>query len=341
MGTGETISTVPGNPDIFRIMITRNEKVAVARLSIISNTLLIIMKIIVGSVIGSVSIISEAAHSAVDLVAAVIAFLSVRKSDEPADREHPYGHGKFENISGAVEAVLIFIAAAWIIMEAVKRFMHPHPMEAAGWGVGVMLLSCLVNIAVSHRLFIIGERTDSVALKADAWHLRTDVYTSAGVMGGMFVIWLGGRFLPGTSLSWMDPAAAIAVALLIIHTAWELTIQSARDLLDVTLPHEERRLIQDFILSKRPDVHGFHKLKTRKAGSARFIEFHMLVDPQMSVGDSHTITDELTRMIREQFPNSTVTIHVEPCDGRCDAECEENCMVPPGKRKHSNPMPIL
>ncbi len=320
-------------------MTAKNEKTAVARLSIISNTLLILMKIMVGISIGSVSIISEAAHSAVDLMAAVIAFLSVRKSDKPADKEHPFGHGKLENISGTVEAVLIFIAAAWIIMEAVKRFLHPRPLEAAGWGAGVMLVSCLVNIAVSHRLFVIGERTDSVALKADAWHLRTDVYTSAGVMGGMLVIWLGRRLLPGTSLSWMDPAAAIAVALLIIHAAWELTVQSARDLLDVTLPDEERRLIQEFIMSRRPDVHGFHKLKTRKAGSARFIEFHMLVDPHMSVGDSHLITDELTRMITDRQPNSTVTIHVEPCDGRCYPECEENCMIPPGERKHPGKSP--
>jgi cation diffusion facilitator family transporter len=315
------------------------EKVAVARLSVISNSLLILLKVIVGLAIGSVAIVSEAAHSAVDLVAALIAFFSVRKSDEPADKEHPFGHGKFENFSGTVEAVLIFVAAAWIIMEAVKRFMNPQPLEAAGWGVGVMLLSCIVNTAISHKLFVVGEKTDSIALKADAWHLRTDVYTSAGVMGGMFVIWMGGYLFPGTPLSWIDPAAAIAVALLIIHAAWKLTVQSARDLLDVTLPLEEKKIIRAFILSKRPEVHGFHKLKTRKAGSVRFIEFHMLVDPQMNVGDSHLITDELTRMITERLPHSTVTIHVEPCDGRCDAECEENCLVPPEERRHAERKP--
>jgi cation diffusion facilitator family transporter len=309
------------------------EKISVARLSVVSNTSLIIMKIAIGMMIGSVSIISEAVHSGVDLIAAVIAYFSVKTSGLPADREHPFGHGKIENISGTVEAVLIFIAAGWIILEAVKRFLYPRPLEAAGWGVGVMLVSCIVNLFVSRKLFAVGEKSDSVALKADAWHLRTDVYTSAGVMTGLFFIWLGGQIMQGTSLSWIDPAAAIAVALLIIHTAWELTKQSARDLLDVTLPSEEMRIIRDLIASKRPDVHGFHKLRTRKAGSARFIEFHMLVDPQMSVGDSHRITDELTHMISERLPHSTVTIHVEPCDGRCDDECRKTCMLSPEEKE--------
>jgi cation diffusion facilitator family transporter len=313
---------------------SEKEKIAVAKLSIISNSVLIISKIAIGIIIGSVSIISEAAHSGVDLIAAVIAFVSVRKSGEPADREHPFGHGKFENISGTVEAVLIFIAAVWIIVAAIKRLMHPQQLEAAGWGVGVMLLSCVVNLAVSQKLFKVGERTDSIALKADAWHLRTDVYTSAGVMGGLFLILLGERIMPGTSLSWIDPVAAIGVALLIFHAAWVLTVQSARDLLDVTLPREEKKLIKTLIASKSPDVHGYHKLKTRKAGSARFIEFHMLVDPQMSVGDSHLITDDLTQMISERLPHSTVTIHVEPCDGRCDDECRNSCLLSEEDRLH-------
>ena len=311
--------------------ITR-EKISVARLSVISNSCLIIMKVIIGILIGSVSIISEAIHSGVDLIAAVIAYISVRKSGKPADKEHPFGHGKIENISGTVEAVLIFIAAGWIIMEAVKRFMHPRTLEAAWWGVGVMLVSCIVNILVSEKLFAIGNKTDSVALKADAWHLRTDVYTSAGVMGGLFLIWLGRWIIPDVSLSWIDPLAAIAVALLIIHAAWVLTVQSARDLLDVTLPVDEKAFISDLIASKKPDVHGFHKLRTRKAGSARFIEFHMLVDPQMSVDDSHRITDEITKSISERPPQSTVTIHVEPCHGRCDDECTRTCLLSTDER---------
>ena len=304
-----------------------NEKISVARLSILSNTALIIMKVIIGILIGAVSIISEAIHSGVDLIASVIAYISVTKSAKPADREHPFGHGKIENISGAVEALLIFLAAGWIIYEAIKRLMNPQPLEAASWGVGAMLMSCIMNILVSERLFAIGNKADSMALKADAWHLRTDVYTSAGVMAGLFLIWIGNRIMPGVSLNWIDPIAAIAVALLIVHAAWGLAIQSVRDLLDHTLPVAERTLIRELITTMHPDVHGYHKLRTRKAGNVRFIEFHMLVDPLMSVEKSHSITDDLTHMIYDRFPYSNVTIHVEPCDGACDNECTGNCLL--------------
>ena len=133
--------------------------------------------------IGSVSVISEAIHSGVDLLAAVIALFAVRKSAKPADEDHPFGHDKVENISGTVEALLIFLAAGWIIFEAVKKLIDPEPLDEAGWGVAVMLLSVAANIIVSKKLFSVGEETDSVALKADAWHLATDVYTSLGVMG--------------------------------------------------------------------------------------------------------------------------------------------------------------
>lgn len=307
-------------------------KIGVARLSIISNSVLIIAKLAVGTVMGSVSIISEAAHSAVDLMAAIIAYFSVRTSGKPADREHPYGHGKIENISGTVEAVLILLAAGWIIYEAVTRFIHPKPLESVGWGVLVMLFSCGMNLVVSRRLFEVGRRTDSIALKADAWHLMTDVYTSAGVMVGLLVIWIAENLMPGRHFHWIDPLAAIAVALLIAHTAWELTVQSARDLLDVTLPSKEKSAVTEVIASRYPDVHGWHKLTTRKSGSFRFIEFHMLVDPRMTVAESHRITDEIYALIRGRLPNATVTIHVEPCDGRCDEECLRTCMLPEGER---------
>jgi cation diffusion facilitator family transporter len=309
------------------------EKIAVARLSVISNSMLILSKMAVGALTGSVSIISEAAHSAVDLLASVIAFFSVKNSGKPADKDHPFGHGKIENISGTVEAILIFMAAGWIIFEAMKRFFHPRPVEALGWGVGVMLFSCVVNIVVSRMLFKVGERTDSVALKADAWHLRTDVYTSAGVMAGLLVMVIGEKALPGKHFHWVDPLAAIVVAVLIIHAAWKLTIQSARDLLDTTLPDAERDMIRELIASKRPEIHGFHKLRTRKSGHIRFIEFHMIVDPGMSVEQSHRITDELAGMIYDRLPYSMVTIHVEPCDGRCDDECLGNCLLPSDERR--------
>ncbi|MFA4985648.1 MAG: cation diffusion facilitator family transporter [Candidatus Brocadiia bacterium] len=284
-------------------------------LSVVSNTTLVIFKVIVGVLIGSVSVISEAIHSGVDLVAAVIAYIAVRKSAKPPDEEHPFGHGKVENLSGTIEAVLIFVAAGWIIYEAVKKLIYPHPLEAPSFGVLVMLLSTVVNYIVSHWLFKIGNETDSVALKADAWHLRTDVYTSFGVMVGLGVIFLGNRLFPDINLTWIDPVAALCVAILIIKAAYDLTMQSALDLLDVKLPEEEEELFRNHIAEFRPAVKGFHKMRTRKAGSHRFVDFHLLVDPEMSVARAHRIMHDIMAAFREHYPETVVTIHVEPYDG--------------------------
>src|SRR3989304_4174382 len=181
-------------------MDTKHRKSRAAMISVISNTALVLMKLIVGLLIGSVSVISEAIHSGFDLLAAVIALFSVRTSSRPADSDHPFGHGKIENVSGAIEALLIFLAAGWIIFEAVKKFLYSEPMEAANWGVGVMFISAITNIFVSQMLFKVGKETDSVALQADAWHLRTDVYTSAGVMVGLATVCLGDVVVAGWSL---------------------------------------------------------------------------------------------------------------------------------------------
>lgn len=298
-----------------------------ALLSIVSNTCLVLMKLVVGLMTGAVSVISEAAHSGVDLIAAVIAFVSVKTSSKPADRVHPFGHGKIENISGTVEAILIFLAALWIIVEAVEKLRFPEPMEAVSWGVAVMLVSAVTNMLVSRRLFHVGKQTDSIALQADAWHLRTDVYTSAGVMVSLALIVLGDRLFPGKDLRWIDPVAAIAVALFIIKTAYELTVQSARDLMDVKLPAEEEAWIRRLVENERPTIRGCHCLRTRKAGHDRFIEFHIQVDPLMTVEVSHGLTERLTLAIRQRFPRTTVTIHVEPCRGNCEGRCRAGCLL--------------
>jgi cation diffusion facilitator family transporter len=308
-------------------------KKRVALLSVVSNSTLVVLKLAVGLAISSVSVISEAIHSGVDLIAAAIAYYSVRTSGVPADREHPYGHGKIENISGTVEALLIFVAALWILYEAARKIVGPEPLEMASWGVAVMLISAVVNTIVSRKLFQVGRETDSVALIADGWHLRTDVYTSAGVMLGLAAIWAASRFAPGVDLNWVDPAAAIGVAVLIVNAAWDLTVRSARDLLDVKLPGDEIAWIESLILHRRPVVKGYHKLRTRKAGHFRFIEFHIKVDPDMTVRSSHDITDDFSREIRERFPGASVTIHIEPCDGSCTGSCIEGCLLTEPERQ--------
>ena len=191
----------------------------------------------------------------------------------------------------------------------------------------MMLVSAVVNIFVSRQLFKVGKATDSIALQADAWHLRTDVYTSLGVMVGLLVIWVAGLVRPELDLFWIDPAIAIFVALLILKTAWDLTRESARDLLDVSLPENDVEWIKGFVLSTWPQVHSFHNLRTRKAGPYRFIDFHLVVDDQMSVAEAHTLGDSVVCAIKERVPESRVNIHMEPCDHTCTSSCMDGCSI--------------
>lgn len=306
----------------------QRQKTKVALLSVVSNVFLVAGKIAVGVLINSVAIISEAIHSGMDLLAAVIAFVAVQISGKPADQSHPFGHGKAENLSGAIEALLIFAAAGWIIYESILKLIHPRHIDEPVWGVGIMFVSSAINWFVSHWLFIVGKKTESIALEADAWHLRTDVWTSVGVMIGLGIIWIGDHFLPTVNLNWVDPIAALMVAVMILKAAYDLTIKSVRDLLDAGLePVEEERLRALIALHDPPQIRGFHNLRTRKSGGRRFVEFHILVNPAMSVNRSHKLTDELTVKIREIMPDSLVTIHVEPCKSKCYPKCKTGCLV--------------
>lgn len=299
-----------------------------AWLSVISNSALVLLKIIVGLMIGSVAVISEAIHSGVDLLAALIALFAVRTSARPPDHGHPYGHGKFENVSGTVEALLIFLAAGWIIYEAIGRLLHPEPLTAPAAGVAVMGLSALVNTIVSTVLFRVGERHDSIALKADAWHLRTDVYTSLGVFAGLGVILMHEEYFPQVDLDWVDPVAALMVALLICQAAYRLTIQAARDLMDVSLPRDEEMWICGCMREMGPQVRGFHKLRTRKAGAQRFVDVHMLVDPQMPVAHAHELADELVERIMARYPRAQVIVHIEPAGPDAGFDCADRLKGP-------------
>lgn len=298
-------------------MTMHNRKAAVARLSVASNTTLVLLKLIVGLLIGSVSVISEAIHSGVDWLAAMIAWFAVRASGKPADHDHQFGHEKWENFSGMIEALLIFVAAGWIIFEAIKKLLHATPVEAPAWGVAIMLISCVINIYVSRQLFKVGKATTSAALLADAWHLATDVWTSAGVMAGLALMWLGHWLFPSVNLNWIDPVAAIMVALLIISAAWHLTLSSGRDLLDVSLPQDELDWIQNLLAAQVPRACGYHDLRTRKAGHRRFIELHLELPQGMSVAESHALTEIIENAIEQRYQHSHVTVHVEPCQREC------------------------
>jgi cation diffusion facilitator family transporter len=287
---------------------------------------LVIGKLVVGLSIGSVSVISEAIHSAVDLLAAVIAWFAVRFSGQPADKEHPYGHGKYENLSGAVEAALIFLAAIWIVMEAVAKLRHGGEVDAPGWGVGIMAVSSEMNLVVSSHLYRVGKATDSLALQADALHLRTDVWTSAGVLAGLAVIWVGKILFPSIDLYWVDPLSAIAVALLIVHAAWEMTVHATRGLLDEALPQEDIDYIRQTALD-RGDIRSLHDLKTRKAGPERIIDAHVAVEYTLSVLEGHDKGKSFKRNLLDHWPMTWVNIHVDPCDGSCKPPCLSGCLL--------------
>lgn len=194
----------------------QQQKESTARLSIVSNVTLVLLKLTVGFLTGAVSIISEAAHSAVDLLAAVIAYYSVKKSSKPPDENHAYGHGKIENLSAAIEAALIIAAAIWIIYEAVQKFQFPHEPEMLEWGIGLMIISIGLNYWVSERLMAVAKATGSHALEADALHLQADIWTSAGVLAGLVIIYF-------TGLVWIDPLIAVIVAIIVFKAGFTMT----------------------------------------------------------------------------------------------------------------------
>ncbi|TAL64288.1 MAG: cation transporter [Bacteroidetes bacterium] len=280
-----------------------NAKVSIARLSIISNTLLIAMKLVVGLISGSVSIISEAIHSSMDLIAAIIAFLSVKVSDNPPDSEHPYGHGKIENISGVIEALLIFVAAIWIIIEAVKKlFGDKIELESIALGSVIMLISAIVNTIVSRKLYKVARQTNSVALEADALHLKTDVYTSLGVAVGLGLILI-------TGINWFDPVVAILVALFIIKESYQLMKKAFTPLLDTAWSIEEIEELEKTL--NKLEV-SYHDLRTRAAGNYRFIDLHIEIPADVSVGSAHQYCDKIENELTSYYSNLVVTIHVEP-----------------------------
>jgi cation diffusion facilitator family transporter len=280
-----------------------NAKVSIARLSIISNTVLILMKLAVGLLSGSVSILSEAIHSSMDLIAAIIAFFSVRVSDNPPDSRHPYGHGKIENISGVIESLLIFIAAIWIILEAVRKLLgETIELDSIALGSIVMFISALVNTFVSRKLYKVARATNSVALEADALHLKTDVYTSLGVAVGLGLIII-------TGINWLDPVIAILVALFIVYEAYRLMIKAFTPLLDTAWNTNEIEELEKTL--KRLEV-SYHDLRTRVAGNYRFVDIHIQIPEYVSVGKAHTYCDKIENELTGVYENLTVTIHVEP-----------------------------
>lgn len=286
------------------------EKSRAAMWSIISNCGLVTLKLVAGIFTGSVAIISEAVHSAMDLLAALMAYVSVKVADQPADSNHPFGHGKAEHLAALFEGALIIGAAGAIIWKAWKGFMSPEPIPALGLGLLVMFISALVNIIVSRHLFKVGQKTESAALVADAWHLRTDVYTSLGVFAALGGIVIGQRF--GLDLTILDPLCAAAVALMILKAGVHLTWEAMGQLLDHSLTAEELELIENHISLYAPQVKGHGAIKTRRSGSCRVVYMELVVNGSMNVEEAHALGEKVALSIQEHFPDSQITFHLEP-----------------------------
>ncbi|MEC1722701.1 cation diffusion facilitator family transporter [Schinkia azotoformans] len=288
-------------------MVSSNRKMQVASLSIISNTALIIFKVIAGVLSGSVSIISEAIHSGMDLIASIIAFVSVKVSAKPADEKHPYGHGKIENMSALIEGLLIFVAAIMIITEAVKKLIEPAELEQTNIAMAVMFISAFINWMVSRKLYKVAKEEDSMALEADALHLKTDVYTSLGVGIGILLIAI-------TGLSILDSIVAILVALLIIKEAWDLCKSAFDFLLDSKLSDEEVEKVKKIILNHSHQFIDYHKLKTRRSGNMKHIDFHITVPSELTAKEIHDIIGSLKKEMKETLKNTRVNVHVDPSE---------------------------
>jgi cation diffusion facilitator family transporter len=279
-------------------------KQTAALLSVFSNTILIIFKLIAGLAMNSISVISEAIHSLIDLVASVIAFVFIRIAAKPIDNGHPFGHGKYENISGFVEAILILIAGIIIIYESIMKLIFSSKVENLDLGLVVMIISAVINLVISLNLLRISKKTKSLALEADGMHLLTDTVTSFGVFLGLVLVKITGMVI-------FDRITAIIMALLIIKTSIGLINKSMKDLVDSSLSSEDIEKIINTI-SKHNEIKAYHKLRTRACGETKEIDIHLQLEGDTTLLKAHIICDNIENEIKLLFPKSHVLIHAEP-----------------------------
>jgi cation diffusion facilitator family transporter len=297
-------------------------KARAAQLSIASNTVLIVLKLVAGAATGSIAIVTEAVHSSIDLLASFVAYFSVRKADEPADESHMYGHEKVENLASALEGVLILLGAGIIIFESVRRLNHPRGIESLGFGIVAVAVSMVVNLGVSTYISRQARSTDSPALDGDAAHLRTDALTSGGVLVALLVV-------NATGSKALDPITALVVATIIVWSGIRIVSRSSRVLVDEALPEEELArvggAIRDF---GAPEVAGFHKLRARRAGSRRHVDLHVQFRPGTTLERAHALSHQLQGKIEERLDRADVLIHIEP-------EGPTAAVEPPGEDRPS------
>jgi cation diffusion facilitator family transporter len=292
-------------------------KSGAAGLSIASNSILIALKVAAGAITGSIAILTEAVHSAIDLVASLVAFFSVRRADEPADADHPYGHEKVENLASAIEGTLILLGAWVIVFEATRRLVVGGEVETLGVGIAVVGFSAIANFGLSAFLYRRARELESPALEGDAAHLRTDALTSVGVVIGLAVVDI-------TGVVALDSVVALIVAVAIVVAGVRILTRSSRVLVDEAPPPQELDRIEAAIAAARPpEMVGYHKLRARRAGSRRHIDLHIQFRSGTTLERAHELAHELRAAIESEFPTADVLIHVEPEESATAAEEEQ------------------
>ena len=299
-------------------MQANQKKKFVAGLSITSNVILSVLKIITGVLSGSLSIISEAIHSLSDFLASILTFFSVLKSSKPADNDHPYGHGKYEDMAGFIEGLLIIFASLFIILEASKKIVFGIDIDTENTlGMAVMLIAVIMNIIVSSLLFTVAKETNSISLYADGEHLRTDVYSSLGVLIGLILIKITGYAI-------LDPIIAILVAVIIFRAGYTIAKRACSNLLDHSLPNENIDKITQIILyySNCATLKA-NSLKARQVGPTKDIDMILQFSEDTTICECHKVCDEIEKQLQSLYPNCSISIHSEPiCYNK---NCQESC----------------
>jgi cation diffusion facilitator family transporter len=289
----------------------QKEKSSAAGSSVLAAVGLTSFKLIVGVMTNSLGILAEAAHSALDLVAALMTFFAVRVSDKPADKEHPFGHGKIENLSALFETVLLLATSGWIIHEALQRlFFKTVEVEASVWSFVVMGTSIAIDYGRSRVLYRAARKYNSQALEADALHFSTDIWSSAVVILGLTGLTIATR-VPG--LVWMhqaDAGAALIVALIVIYVSAELGWRTIQSLLDTAPKGKTEEIVAEILKVK--NVTDCHAVRIRPSGARWFVDLHVTMDGNVSLRESHAVTERIEKKVQAHLPQSDVTVHVEP-----------------------------
>ena len=286
------------------------KRLRTACFSVGSAVSLAFAKFAVGVLSGSLGVLSSAVDSLADIFMSAVNLLSIRKSMDPADTDHPYGHGKVETLAIVFEAAVIGAMGVWILREGVHRLIEKRVPESTETGIAVMAVALVSSFFIARRIRKAGEETGSPGLVADSLHFATDVYTNAGILGSLLVY----RF---TGWAWLDPGVALLVGVYILVAAARLLLESIHDLMDRTLPEETVELVRRIIDEHRPMVIGFHDLRTRRSGSEKHVDFHVVVCREYKLEDAHRVADHLEKEVRLALGNAHVVTHIDPCDIEC------------------------